>query len=266
MIRKLKGKFLAMVPNGLSNYLKQHKKLAVAFSGGVDSAYLLYAAKICGVEVAAYFVKTEFQPEFELMDAVFFSKQYDIDLRIIRLSVLGEPDITKNSSDRCYHCKKVIFKSILKACLKDGFLLLADGSNFDDKAEERPGMRAISELNVISPLRDCRLTKLQIRRYSKSAGLFTFDKPSYSCLATRIMNNAKISYDKLRLIDSVEQSLFSMGFSDFRARLYGDGLLLQFTDEQLPYAKADIPYIRENLMAYSTDITIDDTPRKGLTL
>ena len=80
------------------------------------------------------------------------------------------------------------------------------------------------------------------------------------------MNNAKISYDKLRLIDSVEQSLFSMGFSDFRARLYGDGLLLQFTDEQLPYAKADIPYIRENLMAYSTDITIDDTPRKGLTL
>lgn len=255
-----------MVPSELSEYLKRHRKLAIAFSGGVDSAYLTYAARMCGIESAAYFVKTEFQPEFELADAVSFSRQYDIDLRVIRLSVLGERNVTKNASDRCYHCKKVIFKSILEACLKDGFSLLADGSNFDDKAEERPGMRAISELNVISPLRECGLTKLQIRRYSKAAGLFTFDKPSYSCLATRIMDNAKITQDKLLLIDAVEQELFGMGFSDFRARLYGDGLLLQFTGEQLPHAKNELSSIKEKLMAYSTDITIDDTPRKGLTL
>ena len=170
----------------LQKFFSRHPRAAVAFSGGVDSAYLLYAAKKYGEKVCAYYVKSEFQPRFELEDAVRLAAGLDAELKILELEVLSAPCVKENPSDRCYHCKRAIFSAIMEAAKEDGFPVLLDGTNASDDASDRPGMKALQELSVLSPLRECGLTKAKIRTLSKEAGLFTWDKPAYACLATRL--------------------------------------------------------------------------------
>lgn len=170
----------------LNNYFLLHPRVAIAFSGGVDSAYLLYAAVNYAEKVRAYYVKSAFQPQFEMDDAKRMAKQLRADLTVIEVDMLQCPQITANPADRCFFCKKLIFSKIAEQALKDGFNTLLDGTNASDDPSDRPGMKALNELSVLSPLRECGLTKEEIRRRSKEAGLFTWDKPAYACLATRI--------------------------------------------------------------------------------
>ena len=179
-------------------FFRMHPELAIAFSGGVDSAYLLYLSAKYAKRVHAYYVKTEFQPEFELKDAIRIAEYCQVPLTVLSLSQLAQPEIRQNDPLRCYYCKKRIFVAIQAAASADGFSLLADGTNADDKEEDRPGFRALRELQVCSPLREFGYSKDLIRKYSAQAGLFTHDKAAYACLATRVPTGEEITGDKLR--------------------------------------------------------------------
>ena len=189
----------------LSRFFRENPRAALGFSGGVDSAYLLYAALTAGAQVKAYYVKSPFQPRFELEDARHLAGDLHADLRELQVDVLSSPTVTANPPDRCYHCKRVIFRTIAAAAAEDGFPVLLDGTNASDDAGDRPGMRALRELSVRSPLRECGLTKAEIRRLSREAGLFTWDKPAYACLATRIRTGEEITLQKLKQRQLPEQ-------------------------------------------------------------
>ena len=155
----------------LEEFFSKHPIVAVAFSGGVDSAYLLYMACKYAERVKAYYVKSAFQPQFELDDAERFAKELQAEMTIIRLDVLTDEQVRMNPPNRCYFCKKRIFSAIREHAQQDGFQVLLDGTNASDDAGDRPGMVALQELAVMSPLRLCGLTKTDIRRLSKEAGL-----------------------------------------------------------------------------------------------
>lgn len=217
----------------LAEFFQENPKAALAFSGGVDSAWLLCAALQHGAQVRAYYVKSLFQPQFELDDALRLASELGADMKVIEADVLEDPAIVENPPDRCYFCKKRIFASISREAEKDGFQVLIDGTNASDDAADRPGMRALRELSVRSPLRECGLTKAEIRRLSKEAGLFTWDKPAYACLATRIPARTIITKEALAKTEAAEGYLFSLGFRDFRIRMMGEAARIQVPEPQL---------------------------------
>lgn len=220
----------------LTEFFHENQKAAIAFSGGVDSAYLLYAALQSGADVRAYYVKSAFQPQFELDDARRLAETLSADMRVLDVDILADETVAANPPDRCYHCKRRIFSAIASAAAADGYTLLLDGTNASDDAGDRPGMRALRELSVRSPLRECGLTKPEIRRLSREAGLFTWDKPAYACLATRVPTGVPITAPDLEKVERAEEALAALGFSDFRVRLFHGAARLQVTRAQLPLA------------------------------
>lgn len=241
----------------INDFFKENSKAAVAFSGGVDSAYLLYAAKQSGAQVKAYYVKSVFQPRFEWDDALRLTEGLGIEMKTIQADVLSEEQIALNPPNRCYYCKKIIFSEIMKAAKEDGFSLLLDGTNASDDAKDRPGMRALEELKVRSPLRECGLTKQEIRELSKKAGLFTWDKPAYACLATRIPSGDRITEGKLAKTEQAENFLFRLGFKDFRVRMLGDGAKLQVPAGQFGKVLEERKGIVAELKKYYSSIFLD---------
>ena len=211
----------------LERFFAENPRAAVAFSGGADSAYLLYAAVKAGANVKAYYVKTAFQPQFELEDAKKLAGELGTPMQVLPLDILCDQTVMANPPDRCYHCKKRIFSAIRAAAAQDGFSVLLDGTNASDDAGDRPGIRALKELSVRSPLREAGLTKAEIRRLSKEAGLFTHDKPAYACLATRIPTGETITAEKLCRTEWAETYLAGLGLRDFRVRTMGNTAKLQ---------------------------------------
>jgi len=246
----------------LEQFFVENNRAAIAFSGGVDSAYLLYAAIQSGAKVKAYYVKTAFQPQFELEDALRLAEELHADISVLRLDILGEQTIALNGPDRCYYCKKNMFTAMIKAACEDGFSLLIDGTNASDDADDRPGMRALRELSVRSPLRECGLTKQQIRALSQEAGLFTWNKPAYACLATRIPTGTPITGEMLKKTEQAEDYLSGLGFRDFRVRMLGDGAKLQFPADQLEKVVADRERIVGELKKYYSSVLLDLEVRK----
>lgn len=218
----------------LSEFFAQHPRAALGFSGGVDSAYLLYAAVACGADVQPYFIKTAFQPQFELDDARRLCDGLGVALTVLETDILQCAAVAENGPERCYHCKRALFSLLAARAAQDGYPLLLDGTNASDDVQSRPGMRALRELQVRSPLRECGLTKPEIRRLSKEAGLFTWDKPAYACLATRIPTGTPITVEALRATEEAESFLFSLGLRDFRVRFFGGAARLQVPQSQLP--------------------------------
>ena len=217
----------------LAEFFAEHNKIALAFSGGVDSSYLLYAALHYGATVKAYYVKSAFQPEFELLDAGRLQRELNADVDVIEVDVLNNSQITDNPANRCYYCKKRIFDAILTSAAEDGFTEIMDGTNASDDINDRPGFVALQEMKVLSPLRECGITKAEVRRLSEEAGLFTCDKPSYACLATRISTGDKITAEKLAITEDAEVFLSEMGFKDFRVRMDSDGAArIQLKEDQ----------------------------------
>lgn len=241
----------------LINFFKLHSKAALAFSGGVDSAYLLYTAVQSGTQIKAYYVKSAFQPQFELNDAERLAEQLHVDMTVIEANVLCCPEIITNPANRCYYCKKIIFSAIAKQATRDGYDILLDGTNASDDVADRPGMRALRELSVLSPLRECGLTKADIRTLSKNAGLFTWDKPAYACLATRIPTGEVITKDKLEHTECAEEYLNSLGFSDFRVRMSGDAAKLQISASQFKKIMENRAAIVRELKQYYSSVTLD---------
>ena len=218
----------------LQEFFAENPRVAIAFSGGVDSSYLLYAALHYGARARAYYVNSAFQPAFELEDARRLAGELNADMKVLPVDVLASETVTANPPDRCYHCKQMIFRTILAAAEADGFTVLLDGTNASDDASDRPGMRALRELSVRSPLRECGLTKAEIRRLSREAGLFTWDKPAYACLATRIRTGEEITLQKLKQTEKAEGFLFGLGFRDFRVRMVDNTAKLELRETDLP--------------------------------
>lgn len=247
----------------LESFFRQYPKVAVAFSGGVDSAYLLWAAKQSGADVRPYYVKTAFQPQFEYADAQTHCQQLGLPLTTLCLDILAEEAVASNPANRCYHCKTRIFTAICQAARQDGYSVILDGTNASDNAADRPGMQALTQLQVLSPLRLCGLTKGEIRRLSKEAGLFTHDKPAYACLATRIPTGKAITPALLAKTERSEAFLQSLGFRDFRIRLEGEAAKLQLTQGQLPLLLDCRQKILEVLKQDYTAVLLDLEVRDG---
>lgn len=241
----------------LTRFFTEHPKAAIAFSGGVDSAYLLYAAIRAGADVTAYCACTEFQPRFELEDAMALAASLGARLVFLRLSALEDETIVSNPENRCYFCKRRIFSAILKRAASDGYDLLLDGTNASDDLSQRPGSRALAELSVRSPLLEAGLTKAEIRRLSREAGLPTWDKPAYACLATRIPAGEPITREALARTERAESYLSSLGFRDFRVRTRGNGALLQVRQEDLPLVLSRREEIVNTLKSDYVSVTLD---------
>ncbi len=246
----------------LKDFFAEHNKIALAFSGGADSAYLLYAAISSGADVQPYYVSSQLQPEFERNDARRLAVELGAELREISLDLLQADEVTANPADRCYYCKKRIMGAVREAARADGYDTVADGTNADDDGGDRPGMRVLTEEGILSPLRLCGITKAELRRLSHEAGLFTWNKPAYACLATRIPTGERITAEKLNAVEKSESRLFSLGFTDFRVRMRGGGALLQFTARQHEKAENEFDAIKAELSKYFDTVRLDPQPRE----
>jgi uncharacterized protein len=205
----------------LDNILKSLKSFVIAFSGGVDSTFLLHrASKIGKLNISAITISTVYIPRREIKEASEFCKEHNINHVILDLPV--PEDIRHNPVNRCYLCKKVLFDHILSYTREHEFKFVVDGTNADDNGDYRPGLKALEEMGIRSPLMESGLVKSEIRELSKVAGLPTWDKPAYACLLTRIPYETMITDNDLRMIESAEQYLFDSGFPGTRVRKHGD--------------------------------------------
>lgn len=241
----------------LEAFFQSNPRVSLAFSGGVDSSYLLYAAMKYGAVVRAYYVKSAFQPQFELEDAQRLAQQLGADMTLLPLDVTQYDAVMQNPPDRCYHCKKVIFREILQAAHRDGFHVILDGTNASDDASDRPGMQALAEMEVRSPLRECGLDKETIRRLSREAGLFTWDKPAYACLATRTLTGERITAEKLERTEKAEGFLQELGLRDFRVRSMGDVAKLQVREMDFDAVMKNRTLILKELKRYYRSVVLD---------
>ncbi len=245
----------------LQAFWKDHPAVAIAFSGGVDSSLLLWSALEAGARVRAYFVRSEFQPDFELEDARQIVEHLGADWTVLELRVLEAQDIAANGPERCYLCKRRLLSAIWERAQADGLSLLADGTNASDNEQDRPGARALQELGVVSPLRLCGIGKAEVRVLAKEAGLPNWDKPAYACLATRFPVGMLLSAGELRRVERAERFLTSLGFSGFRVRRRPGGAKLQLPAEQLARAAALHGEICQALGPELGEILLDLAPR-----
>ena len=241
----------------LEQFFQENPRCALGFSGGVDSAYLLYAGVKAGADIRPYFIKTAFQPAFELADAKKLAEGLGVEVTVLELDALADPRVAANPADRCYFCKQNLFRTLKERAIADGYPVLLDGTNASDEAGDRPGMRALAELSVRSPLRECGLTKAEIRARSREAGLFTWDKPAYACLATRVPAGEAITADLLARVEGAEDALFRLGYTDFRVRVFHGAARLQLPRGQMERAVREAETIQAALKPYFTPILLD---------
>jgi len=245
----------------LREFFHAHPRCALGCSGGVDSAYLLHAAVRTGADVRPYFVRTPFQSAFELRDARRVAEEAGVRLEVIDCDILGIEGVAANGADRCYRCKRAMFSALRKRAAEDGLPVVIDGTNASDEAEDRPGMRALEELGVLSPLRMCGMTKRDVRTASKADGLFTWDKPAYACLATRFAQGERITAERLERVEAAEDFLRGLGFSNFRVRVAGEAATLQMPRSQMERAFALRDKIACELRRSYARVRLDLEPR-----
>lgn len=228
MSRDLQQKYIQ-----LQEILAGFNSLAVAYSGGVDSTFLLAAAQEACPRVLAITACTDALPRRELAEAAAFAQTRGVPHTVLELDAFAVPQFAQNAPDRCYHCKKALFTQMLAAARAAGIATLCEGSNADDVLDYRPGLAAVAELGVPSPLKAAGLTKADIRALSRQLGLPTAEKPSYACLATRVPYHTPLTPALLKQIDSAEQVLHTLGFAAGRVRCHGDVARIELPPAQL---------------------------------
>lgn len=209
--------------DNLRKRLLELENVAIAYSGGVDSNFLLKVAKdTLKDKVTAITLHAMMHSNREINESINYASEFGVKHIVVNVDDFNVEKFIENNSDRCYHCKKEVFTTIKKIASKQNIKHVLDGTNLDDLDDFRPGLKALEELNIISPLKECGLTKDDIRYLSKQMGLNTHKKPAFACLATRIPYGTKITKQLLKKIEKSEEYLVSIGFNQFRVRAHND--------------------------------------------
>ena len=227
----------------LKDRIASFGKAAVAFSGGVDSVFLLYAAReALKDQVLALTVLLHAVPRREQQEARAFCEAHGIRHRLETVDEFQIEGFADNPPNRCYLCKRALFGRMLAAAREEGFEVLMEGSNMDDQGDYRPGLQALKELHILSPLRDAGFTKAEIREMSRRLGLPTWDKPSMACLASRFVYGERITPQKMEMVEQAEEYLSKLGFAQRRVRMHGNLARIELLPEDIGRLMADGRY------------------------
>ena len=251
----------------LNNYLSSHESVVVAFSSGVDSTFLLKTAHdVLGDKVIAVTAESCSFPKRELNEAKLFCQKEGIKHIVVESEELEIDGFCKNPVNRCYLCKKELFEKITEIAKENNIKNIVEGSNIDDNGDYRPGLQAVSELNIKSPLRYAELNKNEIRELSKKLELNTWDKQSFACLSSRFVYGEEITKEKLSMVDKAEQLLLDLGFHQLRVRIHGTIARIEVLPDEFPelieeknrlkivteFEKYGFTYISMDLKGYRT--------------
>ena len=217
----------------LKQYIRKLDRVAIAFSGGVDSTFLLKIAhQVLGERVIAVTAVSELSPGWEAEQARHLARLIGSSQLEIRGDELNIQEFSRNGADRCYYCKQYRFSRILEIARGKGISYVADGSNYDDLQDFRPGRKAARELGILSPLEETGMTKAEVRFFSKEMGLPTWDHPSFACLASRIPYGQEITREKLKRVEMAEDFLRELGFKQLRVRVHGEIARIEVAAEE----------------------------------
>ncbi len=227
--------------------LQTFDRLLVAFSGGVDSTFLLAVAQqVLKNRVIAVTASTPLHSDREIKEAKVIAKKLGVTHKVLSIDAIFDTKVAANSDDRCYHCKKYLFNHFLEFAHQEGIQYVVHGANRDDRNDYRPGNRAAIEMGILAPLDEAGLTKQEIRQLSKKMGLATWNKPAMACLATRIPYHTALTLDALAMVEKAENVLFNHGFSTCRVRHHGQIARIELAEEELPRVLDDA--IRNNIL------------------
>lgn len=235
----------------LAERLAAYESVIVAYSGGVDSAFLaVMASRVPGLNVLAVTADSPSIPRRELKEAVALADEWGLNHRVIQTSECDDPRYAKNPEDRCFYCKSALFGTLTDLAKSEGYAVVVDGANADDVSDYRPGSRAARDLGVKSPLQETGFTKDDIRTASRALGLSTAEKPAYACLASRIPYGQPITPDQLLKVERAEDGLLAMGFKQSRVRCHGDVARIELPPDDIQ--RAAEPGLRERLVEHLT--------------
>lgn len=225
---------LAQKRQALETRLRSVGRLMIAYSGGVDSAFLAYAAhQALGGEMLAVIADSPSLSRAHLRDAVDFAERQGIPIKVIRTLELENPSYVRNDGARCFHCKDELFKVMAEVGSELNFPAIAYGKNLDDIGDFRPGQEAAAQHRVLAPLAECGLTKADIRSLARETGLHIWDKPASACLSSRIAYGLPVTVETLDAIEKGEEILFALGFRQYRVRHHGELVRIEIAKDEL---------------------------------
>jgi uncharacterized protein len=219
----------------LEDRIRELGSMLVAYSGGIDSAYLAYMAhRVLGDAMLAVIADSASLSRAHFADALRFAEEHSIPIQVLATAELDDPEYVKNDATRCFHCKDELFSVMQKAHRGSRFQYLAYGMNVDDRGEYRPGQQAATEHGVLAPLAEVGLTKQEIRTLALQAGLRIWDKPASACLSSRVEYGRPVTREVLQQVEDGEALLQHMGFRQFRVRYHGEMVRIEIAREEMP--------------------------------